>query len=63
MCVQWAVSGGLTLPARKLVALSSHKEDTMVECFHHHRKGKQQGATWLYGMAGLGATQPGALYC
>lgn len=58
-----AVSGGLSLSDGKPIPLSSHKEDTMVQCFHHYGRGKQQAATWIYGVAGLGATRPEVLYC
>lgn len=58
-----AASGGLSLSDGWLLPLSSHKEDTMVQCFHHHRRGKPQAAAWIYDMAGLGATRPEVLYC
>lgn len=37
-----AVSDSLNLSDGKQVSLSSHKEDSMVQCFHHHRRGNNK---------------------
>lgn len=58
-----AVSGGLCLFDGVTVPLSSQKEDTIMQCFHHHRRGKREAVPWIYGMAGLRATRPEVLHC